>query len=177
MIIQKTNLSDAKLIELEPRGDERGFFSRTFCQEEFAQHGLETVFVQQNMSFSAHKGTLRGMHFQKGAHAEDKLIRCVRGAILDVIIDLRRESTTYMKWEGFELNEQNMHQLFVPKGFAHGFQTLTENVEVTYLVSQAYAPDAESGLRWNDPAFNIAWPLEPTEMSDKDQEWPNFSAA
>ncbi len=174
MKFHATSLSEATLIELERRGDERGFFARTFCQDEFKRHGLETVFVQQNLSVSAQKGTLRGMHFQKSPHAEDKLIRCVRGAILDVIIDLRPESETFMKWEGFELNERNMSQLLVPKGFAHGFQTLTENVEVTYLVSSSYAPDAESGLRWNDPAFNIDWPLEPSEMSDKDQHWPNF---
>lgn len=175
MIFHSTTLKDASLIELERRGDERGFFARTFCIDEFVKAGLPTEYVQQNMSYSAQKGTLRGMHFQRAPYGEDKLIRCVRGAIVDIIIDLRPDSPSYKKWEAFELNEDNKHQLLVPKGFAHGFQTLSDNVEVTYLVSQRYTPAAEGGVRWNDPAFGITWPLPPTEMSPKDAAWPDFT--
>lgn len=174
MKFHPTTLQGAMLIDLERRGDERGFFARTFCEDEFAAHGLPTVFVQQNMSYSAAKGTLRGMHYQNAPHAEDKLIRCIRGAIVDIILDLRPGSATFGKWEAFELNEDNKRQLFVPKGFAHGFQAVSDHVEVSYLVSAKYAPGAEAGVRWNDPAFAIQWPLEPTEMSDKDRNWPDF---
>ena len=169
-----TTLKDAWLVDLNRLGDERGFFARSFCADEFAAHGLPTEFVQQNTSYSATKGTLRGMHYQTAPHDEDKLVRCLRGAIVDVIIDLRKDSPTYKKWEAFELNDENKTQLLVPRGFAHGFQTITEHVEVTYLVSNRYAPDAERGIAWNDPAFGIDWPLEPTELSKKDTEWPLF---
>ena len=175
MIFHQTKLKDATLVELQRRGDDRGFFARTFCADEFAAAGLPTGFVQQNTSYSALKGTLRGMHFQRAPHGEDKLIRCLRGAIVDIIIDMRPDSPTYKNWQAFDLNEDNKHQLLVPKGFAHGFQTLTDHVEVTYLVSHRYTPNAEGGIRWNDPAFGIDWPLEPTEMSDKDKDWPLFS--
>lgn len=175
MKIHQTGLADARLIELERRGDERGFFARTFCEREFAAAGLETRFVQQNMSTSAHKGTLRGMHMQRAPHAEVKLIRCLRGAIHDVIIDVRPESPTFRKWQGFELSAANMNQLYVPRGFAHGFITLTDDVEVSYLVSAHYAPEAEAGIRHDDPAFGIDWPLEPAVMSDKDRAWPDFA--
>jgi dTDP-4-dehydrorhamnose 3,5-epimerase len=174
MLFHSTTLQDAKRIELEKRGDERGFFARTFCEREFAAQGLETQFVQQNASRSAQQGTLRGMHFQKGADAEVKLIRCLSGAILDVIVDLRPESPTYKKWEAFELSDANSDMLYVPRGFAHGFVTLTDNVEVTYLVSAFYAPAAEGGVRWNDPVIAIAWPFEPTVLSPKDAAWPDF---
>ena len=174
MIFHPTTLPGAMRIALEKRGDERGFFARTFCEREFAAQGLETRFVQQNASRSAQKGTLRGMHFQKGADAEVKLIRCVSGAILDVIIDLRPESPTFKKWQAFELNDANNEMLYVPRGFAHGFLTLTDNIEVTYLVSAFYAPDAESGVRWNDPAFAITWPFAPTILSPRDAAWPDF---
>lgn len=170
-----TTLKDAVLIDLERRGDERGFFARTFCVDEFAAQGLPTEFVQQNMSFSAARGTLRGMHFQSAPHGEDKLIRCVRGGIVDIIVDLRPDSPSYKAWEGFELTEENKRMLLVPKGFAHGFQSITDNVEVTYLSSAKYAPAAERGVRWNDPAFGITWPLEPTEVSEKDRSWPDFA--
>lgn len=170
-----TSLQDAMVIEPSRRGDARGWFARTFCRQAFAEHGLETDFPQQNASVSTRKGTLRGMHFQRGAHAEVKLIRCVRGAILDVIIDLRPDSSTFKRWQGFELSQDNSRQLYAPRGFAHGFQTLTEDVEVSYLVSASYAPMAEGGVRWNDPAFGIRWPLPPTEMSDKDKLWPDFA--
>lgn len=174
MKFHQTNLKDAMLIDLERRGDDRGFFARTFCVDEFAAQGLPTEFVQQNTSYSANKGTLRGMHFQTAPHGEDKLIRCLRGAIVDIIIDLRPDSPTYKKWEAFELDDVNKRQLLVPKGFGHGFQTVSDHVEVTYLVSAKYTPSAEGGVRWNDPAFGITWPLEPTDMSDKDRNWPDF---
>ena len=174
MIFKSTTLKDAMLVELERRGDARGFFARTFCADEFEKAGLPTEYVQQNTSFSANKGTLRGMHFQNSPHAEDKLIRCIRGGIVDIIIDLRPDSPSYCKWEAFELNEDNKHQLLVPKGFAHGFQTLTDNVEVTYLVTHRYTPSAEGGVRWDDPAFGITWPLDVTEISPKDAAWPAF---
>jgi len=174
MKFHQTTLKDAMLIDLERRGDDRGFFARTFCVDEFAAQGLPTEFVQQNTSYSANKGTLRGMHFQTAPHGEDKLIRCLRGAIVDIIIDLRPDSPTYKKWEAFELDDINKRQLLVPKGFGHGFQTVSDHVEVTYLVSAKYTPSAEGGVRWNDPAFGITWPLEPTDMSDKDRNWPVF---
>ncbi|WP_291202610.1 dTDP-4-dehydrorhamnose 3,5-epimerase [Hyphomonas sp.] len=174
MKFHKTTLKDAMLIDLERRGDDRGFFARTFCVDEFSANGLPTEFVQQNTSYSANKGTLRGMHFQRAPYAEDKLVRCLRGAIVDIILDLRPDSPTFKKWEAFELNDENKRQLLVPKGFAHGFQSLSDHVEVTYLVSSRYNGAAEGGVRWNDPAFSINWPLAPTDMSDKDRNWPDF---
>lgn len=172
MIFHETTLKDAWLIELEPRGDARGFFARTLCKEEFARHGLITDYVQQNMSFSAQRGTLRGMHFQKPPFGEAKLIRCVKGAIVDIIVDIRQDSPTYLKHQAFELTEDNRHQLYVPPGFAHAFQTVSDDVEVTYLVSSPYTPQLESGLRYDDPALGIQWPLPVTTISDKDAAWP-----
>jgi dTDP-4-dehydrorhamnose 3,5-epimerase len=172
----QTSIAGAWLVTLEPRGDDRGSFARSFCTAEFAAHGLETSYIQQNVSRSAKKGTLRGMHFQSAPYGEDKLIRCLRGAIVDIIIDLRPDSPTFRKWEAFELNDENKRQLLVPKGFGHGFQTVSDHVEVTYLVTAKYTPSAESGVRWNDPAFGIKWPLEPTDMSDKDRNWPDFAS-
>ena len=175
MNIQPTALADARLIKLDPKGDERGFFMRTFCEETFAKWGLETRFVQHNASRSRLKGTLRGMHFQRSPHTEVKVVRCVRGAVFDVIIDLRRSSTTYGRWQGFELTDANHALLYVPAGFAHGFQTLADDSEVTYLVSSAYAPQAEVGVRWNDTRFDIKWPLVPTVQSERDTRWPDFT--
>ena len=172
MKFHATTLADARLIELQERGDERGMFARTMCVDEFAAEGLVTTFVQQNMSISAEKGTLRGMHFQLPPHGEVKLIRCVRGAILDVIVDIRPGSPTFLRHEGFELTAANRRELYVPAGFAHGFQTLTEDVEVSYLVSAAYTPQAERGLRHDDPRLGIEWPLPVTVISDKDAAWP-----
>lgn len=172
MIFHKTTLLDAKLIDLETRGDSRGFFARTMCRDEFAKQGMDTDYVQQNMSASVHKGTLRGMHYQRAPHAEAKLIRCVRGAIIDIIVDLRPNSPSFLKHEAFELTEENRRQLYVPRGFAHGFQTLTDNVEVTYLVSAFYTPSAERGLRYDDPQLGIRWPAEVTTISEKDASWP-----
>jgi len=175
MILRSTTLQGAFLFDLEKRADDRGFFARAFCESEFAANGLETRFVQHNLSRSVNRGTLRGMHFQRGADAEVKIIRCISGAICDVIIDLRPDSPTFMKWEGFDLSDSNSRGLYVPRGFAHGFMTLTEDVEVYYLVSAAYAPASEGGVRWNDPAFSISWPDEPRFMSERDRAWPDFA--
>jgi dTDP-4-dehydrorhamnose 3,5-epimerase len=171
---EATTLKDAVLIEPEPRQDERGFFARTYCRNEFAAAGLETDFVQGNMSFNHAEGTLRGMHFQRAPHEEVKVVRCIRGAIYDVIIDLRPDSPSYLKWQGFELTEDNGLQLYVPRGFAHGFLTLIEEAAVAYQVSAFYAPGAEGGVRWNDPRFGIEWPADVAVLSPKDAAWPDF---
>ena len=176
MIITPTTLQDAWIIDLEKRGDARGFFARTMCQKEFAAHGMVTTFVQQNTSFSADKGTLRGLHFQRGDASEAKLVRCTQGAIVDIIVDLRAGSPSYMRHEAFELTATNHRELYVPPGFAHSFQTLTENVEVSYLVSSPYTPAAEWGLRYCDPRLGISWPLPVTGISDKDAAWPLLEA-
>jgi dTDP-4-dehydrorhamnose 3,5-epimerase len=173
MKFTETPLKDAVLITLEKRGDERGFFARTFCAEEFRKAGLVADFVQANHSANVRQGTLRGMHFQRAPHGEVKVVRCVKGAIHDVIIDLRRDSPTYGRWHGFELSEQNGDMLYVPAGFAHGFQTLRDDSHVAYQVSHPYTPAAEGGVRWDDPAFGIAWPLAPTVISPKDAAWPS----
>jgi dTDP-4-dehydrorhamnose 3,5-epimerase len=175
MEFQSTRLRDAYLIGLEPARDSRGFFARTFCTEEFAARGLESDFPQHSISFSTHKGTLRGMHCQREPSAEVKLVRCTRGAILDVIIDIRQSSPTYRHWQKFELSAVNRHQLYVPKGFAHGFQTLSNDVEVNYLISAPYDPESAFGIRYDDPAFGISWPLPVTEISERDSRWPDFS--
>ncbi len=173
----KTGLQDAVLIELTRFEDARGFFARTFCAEEFGKQGLVTEFPQSNYSYNVAKGTLRGMHYQKAPHGEVKLVRVVQGAILDVIIDLRPDSSTYLKWEGFELTAENARTLYVPVGFAHGFQTLVDHTHVTYQVSHPYTPGVEGGLRWNDPAFGIDWPLPVATISDKDAAWPDADPA
>jgi dTDP-4-dehydrorhamnose 3,5-epimerase len=172
MKLNKTTLQDAWLIDLNKRGDERGWFARTMDAKVFADHGMDSGFVQQNASMSAQVGTLRGLHFQRAPHSEAKLVRCLRGRILDLIVDLRRGSPSFMKHEAFELSAENGRMLYVPKGFAHGFQTLTDNVEVTYLVSAYYTPDAEGGLRYDDPYLAIAWPLPVSVISPKDASWP-----
>lgn len=170
-----TKLHDAYVVKLAPARDNRGFFARTFCVEEFATRELETNFPQHSISFSARKGTLRGMHYQREPHSEAKLVRCIQGAILDVIIDIRPDSTTYRRWQEFELSSANGHQLYVPRGFAHGFQTLCDNVEVNYLISTPHHPELARGIRYDDPAFGISWPLSVTEISEKDLRWPDFS--
>ena len=172
MIFHKTDLNDAWLIDLDRRGDDRGFFARTMCAEEFAAHGMKTVYVQQNTSLSAQRGTLRGMHFQLPPYTEAKLVRCIKGAIVDIIVDLRQDSSTYLKHQAFELDESNRRQLYVPPGFAHSFQTVSDDAEVSYLVSAPYTPSAERGVRYNDPAFGIKWPVPVTVISDKDANWP-----
>lgn len=169
-----TSLAGAVLIEPERREDARGHFARTFCEEEFAAAGLETRFPQHNHSFNQVSGTLRGMHFQHAPHAEIKVVRCTQGAIRDVIVDLRPGSPNYLRWEAFELTAENGLQLYVPEGFAHGYVTLQDRSAVSYLVSAPYAPSAEGGVRWNDPAFGIDWQAEVKRISDKDAGWPDY---
>jgi dTDP-4-dehydrorhamnose 3,5-epimerase len=175
MLFHETELNGAFVIELEKRADERGFFARSWCQREFEQHGLVAHVVQANISLNIHKGTLRGMHYQAAPYEETKLVRCTRGAIYDVIVDLRSKSPTYRKWIGVELTAENYKMLFVPEGFAHGFQTLVDDTEVIYQVTQFYTPGAERGARWSDPAFGIKWPLPVEVISKKDSEWAEFS--
>ena len=175
MIFKATKLEGAFVVELKKIEDDRGFFARTFCKKEFAEHGIATSMVQANTAFSRRKGTLRGMHYQREPYAEAKLMRCIRGAAFDVIIDLRPNSETYCQWFGIELTAENGCMLYVPEGFAHGYQTLVDDTEMAYLVSQFYTPDAEQGVRWNDPRFNITWPIDTEiELSDKDRSWPNY---
>ena len=167
-------LPGAMLVEPERRHDARGWFARVYCEKEFAERGLPTRMVQTNLSLTRKAGTLRGMHFQKAPDAEDKLVRCARGAIWDAIVDLRPQSPTYCQWFGAELSEDNGRMLLVPKGFAHGFVSLTDDAAVTYQVSAFYAPGSEGGARWNDPAFKIEWPVPVLDMSDKDRNWPDY---
>jgi dTDP-4-dehydrorhamnose 3,5-epimerase len=174
MIFTETKLKGAFIIELQKREDERGFFARTYCANEFSQHGLSTHMPQSNMSLSKKKNTLRGMHFQVDGAEEAKLIRCTKGAILDVIIDIRKNSPTYCEHISVELTAENYRQLYVPEGFAHGFITLTDDVEVAYQVSQFYTPGKERGIRWNDPLFAIQWPTLSPLVSEKDAEHPDF---
>ncbi|MCE8034189.1 dTDP-4-dehydrorhamnose 3,5-epimerase [Billgrantia tianxiuensis] len=172
MIFHRTKLDDAWTIELEPYGDQRGFFARTMCRSEFAKRGLISEYVQQNTSFSVRRGTLRGFHYQVRPHGEAKLVRCIRGAILDVIVDLREASPSYLQHQAFELTDANRYQLYVPPGFAHAFQTLSDDVEVCYLVSTPYHPQAERGLRYSDVRLGVEWPLPVTVLSEKDSAWP-----
>ena len=174
MVFIETKLNGAWLIDAEPVRDHRGFFARTFCAREFAQHGLETDFVQHSTSYSSEKGTLRGMHFQRAPYTEVKIVRCLKGAIWDVIIDLRPDSPTYRRWQAFELTAENRRQLYVPAGFAHGFQTLCDDTEAGYLISACHVLSAACGVRYDDPAFAIAWPLPPGPMSTMDKCWSNF---
>ncbi|MGE5522714.1 MAG: dTDP-4-dehydrorhamnose 3,5-epimerase [Rhodospirillaceae bacterium] len=176
MKFNKTPLHGAYTIELEKRGDDRGFFARLFCEKEFADAGLVNHFVQINNSLSSSKGTLRGMHYQLPPAAEVKVVRCVKGALFDVIVDLRPDSPTFRRAFGAELTAENRRMMYVPRGFAHGFVTLTDNVEAFYLVSAFYSPENERGLRFNDPAVEIEWPIEPVEISDKDRKWPDLNA-
>lgn len=176
MLFKQTKLSGAFVIEPERLVDERGFFARTWCQKEFNAHGLNTDLRQANIAFNERIGTLRGMHRQVAPWEEAKLVRCTRGAIYDVIIDLRPESPTYKQWVGVELTEINRHMLYVPEGFAHGYQTLSDDAEVFYLVSAFYQPGAERGIRWNDPEFGVEWPdAVVRHISEKDRNWPLFA--
>ena len=174
MIFKKTNLEDAYVIELEKIEDERGFFARVWDSKKFLENNLNPNIVQCNISQSKLKGTIRGLHYQKNPFEENKLIRCTKGKIFDVLLDLRPKSKTFKKYGGFELSEDNHKMVYVPEGFAHGFQTLENNTEVFYQVSQFYTPNSENGIRWNDPAFKIKWPLKVTEISQKDQNWKLF---
>lgn len=171
-----TPLAGAWEIELEPISDDRGWFARTFDAERFAAHGLDPKVVQCNSSFNVRRDTLRGMHFQLAPHGEPKLVRCVRGAIYDVAVDLRPDSSTYCRWHAVELREDDGRMLFIPEGMAHGFQTLREDTEVLYQMGHAYAPESAGGVRWDDPAFGIAWPDPAGErtISEKDRAYPDF---
>jgi dTDP-4-dehydrorhamnose 3,5-epimerase len=174
MLFTETKLKGAFIIDLEKRNDERGFFARTYCAKEFEAHGLRTEMPQSNMSLSKQKHTLRGMHYQIDGAEEAKLIRCTRGGILDVIIDIRKASETYCSYIAVELSAENHRMLYVPEGFAHGFITLTDDVEVAYQVSQFYTPGKERGIRWNDPLFGIEWPTQTPIISEKDAIHPDF---
>jgi dTDP-4-dehydrorhamnose 3,5-epimerase len=174
MRFHKTPLHDAHLVELERKGDDRGFFARFYCEREFAGQGLATHFVQVNNSLSAKKGTLRGLHYQLSPSAEVKIVRCLKGALWDCIADLRPDSPSYGKWFGAELNDDNRLMIYVPRGFAHAILTLSDDTEALYLVSDFYNPTAERGVRFDDPWLDIDWPIEPLEISAKDRGWPSF---
>ncbi|HWI79335.1 MAG TPA: dTDP-4-dehydrorhamnose 3,5-epimerase [Ramlibacter sp.] len=174
MIFTPTELAGAVIVELEPAADARGYFARVYCEREFSARGLPRLSAQANVSMTRRAGTLRGMHFQVSPHEEDKLVRCVRGAIWDVIVDIRTGSPTYCRWIGVELNESNQRMLLVPKGFAHGFQTLSDDVAVSYMMSEFYEPAAARGARYDDPSFRIEWPLPVAEIAEKDLGWPWF---
>ena len=171
----QSKLPDAWLIEPEPISDDRGYFMRSFCARAFAERGLETRFVQHSQSYSARKGTLRGMHFQFPPSAETKLVRATRGAILDIIVDLRPESPSYMQHIAVELNEDNSRALYVPERFAHGYQVLVDKTETSYQVGEFYTPGVEGGLMYNDPRLGLKWPLPVAVISDKDQAWKTLA--
>jgi len=171
MIFTETKLKGAFILDIEKREDSRGFFARAFCQKEFADHGLKPVIAQANVAFNKYRATLRGMHFQYPPAPETKLVRATRGAILDIIVDLRPESPTYLQHISVELNEDNRRALFVPERFAHGYQVLVDGTETSYQVGEFYAPDCEGGLLYNDPRLGLEWPLPVAEISDKDKNW------
>jgi dTDP-4-dehydrorhamnose 3,5-epimerase len=173
----ETRLKGAYLIEPEIRADERGFFARAFCRREFEAHGLNPDLVQCNLSYNNTVGTVRGMHYQRAPHAEAKLVRCTAGAICDVILDLRPDSPTFAQWAAVELSAGNRRLLYVPEGFAHGYQTLLEGAEVFYQVSAFYHPQSEGGARWDDPTFKIEWPLPVNSISAKDASYPDWGTS
>lgn len=174
MIFQELKIKGAWLIEPEKLEDERGFFARSWCQREFAARGLTTSFVQCNISFNHKKGTLRGLHYQTAPYGEAKLVRVTQGAIYDVILDLRQDSPTFRQWLALELSAANYRMLYIPEGLAHGFQTLTDNTEIFYQMSEFYHPEAAQGIRWDDPALNIYWPVSQTILSPKDQSYQDL---
>ena len=178
MIFKETKLRGAFLIEIEKKEDPRGFFARAFCQKEFKAHGLDPHIAQVNVSSNLRKGTLRGMHFQGVPHQEVKMIRCTRGAIFDVIIDLRKNSPTHQEWFGVKLTADDYKMLYIPEDFAHGYLTLEDKSDVIYFMTQFYQPNAESGVRYNDPAFGIEWPAvaETLLITDKDKNWPSYNS-
>lgn len=171
MIFTETPLSGAFIVDLETREDDRGFFARMFCQHEFEDHGLEPVIAQANVAFSRRRGTLRGMHFQYPPTAETKYVRCTRGAVIDIIVDLRPESPTYLEHTSVELTEDNRRGIYIPRRFAHGYQVLTDDTETTYMVGEFYSPGDEGGLAYNDPRLGLSWPLPVADISDKDARW------
>ncbi len=174
MIFKETKLKGAFIIKLNRLNDERGFFARTFCQNEFEDHGLNPKIVQCNTSFNQRKGTLRGLHYQIAPYEEAKLVRCTKGAIYDVIIDLRSSSPTFKQWLAMDLTAENRSMLYIPEGFAHGFQTLEDDTEVLYQMSEFYHPECARGVKWNDRAFRIAWPINNPTISARDQQYPDF---
>jgi dTDP-4-dehydrorhamnose 3,5-epimerase len=175
MIFTPVAISGVWLIDLDRKIDNRGYFARTWCREEFAEHGLSTDLVQTSVSFNVRKGTLRGMHWQAAPHEEIKLIRCVRGAVYDVLLDLRMDSPTFKKWIGIELDENNGRSLYVPEGIAHGFQTLRDSTEVCYYMSHSFHAESASGVRWNDPSFGIEWPAASERIiSQRDATYLDF---
>lgn len=169
-----TEINGAYLIETNPIADSRGFFARTYCATEFAKLNLAQNMVQTNISYNHQKGTLRGLHMQQKPHEEAKLVRCTAGSIFDVLVDLRKDSSTYLHWFGAELSSENHHMLYIPQGCAHGYITLIDKTEVSYQVSEYYNSGTEVGFLWNDPAFNIKWPITPVVISPKDQTHPPF---
>lgn len=171
MIFSETNLPGAFIIDIDRREDSRGFFARAFCQHEFAEHGLEPIIAQANIAFNNRKGTMRGMHFQFPPAAETKLVRCTRGAILDIIVDLRPESPTYLEHVSVELSADNHRAIYVPGRFAHGYQVLEDSTETSYQVGEFYTPGVEGGLMYDDPALGLEWPLPVSEISEKDRGW------
>lgn len=175
MIFRETELEGVYIIEPEKKYDERGFFARAWCAEEFEAKGLVSRFVQCNISYNKVKGTVRGMHYQCKPYEETKLVRCTRGVIFDVVIDLRPESPTYCKWLALQLSGRNYKMLYIPGGFAHGFQTLEDDTEVFYQMSEFYHPECSRGIRWNDPFFKIVWPEEIKLISEKDSSYPDFN--
>ncbi len=174
MKFSKTPVQDAYIIDLDRREDMRGFYARGWCSREFAEHGMNLPFVQINNSYSKYKGTLRGMHYQQHPHYEAKLMRCIGGSVYECIIDLRPESPTFRKSYCIELSAENRKMLYVPGGFANGLLTLKDDSEVLYQVTEFYHPESEAGVRYNDPAFDIEWPITPVIISDKDQNWADF---
>ena len=176
MEFQTTDFAGLYTVDLNKIEDDRGFFARAFCKDEFDRMNLESGVVQANISFNKTAGTLRGMHYQKSPFQETKFIRCLSGSIYDVVIDLRRDSSTYLKHFGVHLSSENRTALFIPKDFAHGFMTLEDDTEVMYLVSHSYVPGAEKGIRWDDSNFSIEWPMAPTQISPKDANWDDFVA-
>lgn len=174
MKFRELPLADAYIIEIEKNGDARGFFARIYCRKEFDDLGLDTNIVQMNDSFSQSKGTLRGIHYQLPPKAETKIVRCIKGSLWDVIVDLRKDSPTFGKWHGETLTADNRKMMYVPKGFGHAFVSLEDNTELIYLVTEFYAPEYERTIRWDDPKFSIKWPIEPVVISDKDNNAPDF---
>lgn len=172
MIFRETSLAGAYLIDIEKQADERGFFARTWCSKEFSHHNLTADFVQRSISFNPTPGTLRGLHYQRRPHSETKLVQCLRGAIYDVIVDLRPGSQTFRQWLGVELTVESCRMLYIPEQFAHGFQTLAKDTVVDYMISTFYAPDAGDGVRYDDPSLGIKWPMPVTRISSKDRSWP-----
>jgi dTDP-4-dehydrorhamnose 3,5-epimerase len=172
MKFSSASLPGVWLVELELREDARGFLARTYCEQEFGAHGLNTRWPQCNLTLTHERGMIRGMHFQADPKPEIKLIRCAAGAILDVLVDVRRDSPSFGRWEGFELSAANRRQLYVPGGLAHGFQCLTDRCEVFYMMSESYAPALTRGLRWNDPTVNIRWPIADPKLSERDRDLP-----